>query len=61
MTNENDQKRIDVDRLDAVCVRMLALEQQTLALSLKLAAIRAKMFLLDNLYEQNTLNSAWYP
>lgn len=61
MTSEDDPKRIDVDRLEAVCVKMLDLEQRTIALSHRLAAIRAKMLLLDNLYEQDTLNSAWYP
>lgn len=61
MTSEDDPKRIDVDRLDAICAKMLDLEQGALALSHRLASIRAKMWLLDNLYEHDTLNSAWYP
>lgn len=61
MTNENEQQSKTDPKLDALAKKLELLDKKVDRLAFRISDIRAKMEMLDLLFEQNTLNTAWYP
>ena len=61
MTNENEQQSKTDSKLDALAKKLELLDKKVDRLAFRISGIRAKMEMLDLLFEQNKLNKAWYP
>jgi hypothetical protein len=61
MTNENVQQSKTDSKLDALAKKLEILDNKVDKLAFRICDIRAKMEMLDLLFEQNKLNTAWYP
>lgn len=60
MTNEKEPSLTD-SKFDALSKKLELLDNKVDRLAFRISDIRAQMEMLDHLFDQNILNTAWYP